>query len=162
MIEIFQAETPEQIEDARKLFREYEKWLNIDLCFQGFEEELANLPGKYAKPYGRLFLAFAGKEIVGCVALRKLAENICEMKRLFVREDFRRFGLGKILIGKLIAEAGLIGYKKMRLDTLPEKMPRAVKLYESFGFRKTEPYYENPHAETLFLELDFNLQKHAR
>lgn len=155
MIEIFQAETPEQIEAAHALFREYEKWLALDLCFQNFEEELKTLPGKYAALVGgRLFLASVDGAIAGCAALRKLETNVCEMKRLFVRDGFRGLHLGKILIEKLITEARIIGYEKMRLDTLPEKMPRAVKLYQSFGFREIAEYYENPHAETLFLEVD--------
>jgi len=154
MITIKQAETAEQIEEIRRLFREYEKWLGLDLCFQGFEAELAGLPGKYAPPPGRLFLASVDGKTAGCVALRKLEEGICEMKRLYVRDKFRGHSLGKKLIEKLIAEARLIGYKKMRLDTLPDKMTKAVKLYESHGFRQISPYYHNPYGETFFMELD--------
>ena len=150
---IIQAETTAQIEDARRLFREYEAWLDVDLCFQSFEDELKKLPGKYAAPTGRLFLAFADEKIAGCVALRKIDDEICEMKRLYLREEFRGAGLGKKLIERLIEEAREIGYKKMRLDTLPGKMPRAVKLYESYGFQKIKPYYDNPHKETIFMEL---------
>ncbi len=154
MIKIVQAATPAQVEEARTLFREYEKWLDVDLCFQGFEEELAQLPGKYAKPNGRLLLAKVEKEFAGCIALRKINDGVCEMKRLFVRKDFRGLGLGKILIEKLINEARQISYHKMRLDTLPVKMPQAVKLYKTFGFYEISPYYKNPHDETLFLELN--------
>jgi len=157
MIEILQAETDEQIKETRRLFREYEKWLGLDLCFQGFEEELKNLPAKYAKPDGRLFLALMNGKTAGCIALRRLEKGICEMKRLYVRDEFRGLSLGQILIEKLIAEARLIGYEKMRLDTLPDKMSQAVKLYKSHGFTEIQPYYENPHNETLFLEL--NLKK---
>ena len=157
MIEILHAEAPEQIEQARELFREYEKWLGLDLCFQGFEAELAGLPGKYAKPDGRLFLAHVDKAAAGCIALRKLEEDICEMKRLYVRDKFRGLGLGKILVEKLIEEARFAGYKKIRLDTLPDKMAKAVKLYESHGFRPIPPYYPNPYGDTLFMEL--NLKK---
>ena len=149
---IIQAETAARIEDARHLFREYEAWLGVDLCFQSFEEELRDLPGKYAAPTGRLFLAFADGEIAGCVALRKIDNETCEMKRLYLRGNFRGAGLGKELIERLIEEARKIGYKKMRLDTLPGKMPKAVKLYESYGFQKIKPYYENPHKETLYME----------
>jgi ribosomal protein S18 acetylase RimI-like enzyme len=152
MIQITQAETPEQIEAARKLFREYEAWLGLDLCFQGFEEELKNLPGKYAPPEGRLFLANANGEIAGCIALRKLEEGVCEMKRLYVRDTFRGLGSGRILIEKLIEEARRIGYKKMRLDTLPDKMAKAVALYTSYGFQKIPAYYHNPYGETFFME----------
>lgn len=154
MIEIKQAETPEQIEETRRLFREYEAWLGIDLCFQNFKKELADLPGKYAKPSGRLLLISQENQTVGCVALRKINVEICEMKRLFVRENFHGLGLGKMLIEKLIAEAQIIGYEKMRLDTLPDKMPLALKLYKSYGFYEVPPYYNNPHADALFMELD--------
>ena len=157
MIETAQSESPEQIEEIRKLFREYENWLDIDLCFQDFERELANLPGKYAKPDGRLLLISVKNQSAGCVALRKIAEGFCEMKRLYLREEFRGSGLGKILIEKLIEEAQVVGYEKMRLDTLTDKMPQAVKLYKSHGFCEIPPYYDNPHRETLFLEL--NLKK---
>lgn len=151
-IEIIRAETPEAIEQARSLFREYEAWLGISLCFQNFEEEVANLPGRYAAPDGRLFLAFVDENPAGCIALRKLEEGVCEMKRLFVREDFRGRKIGIILIEKLIEEAKAIGYQKMRLDTYPAKMANAVKLYESHGFREIPPYYDNPHGEILYLQ----------
>ena len=154
MIEIIQAETAGQIEQAQKLFRDYEKWFGLKLCFQNFDEEVASLPGRYKSPDGRLFLAFADEKLAGCVALRKLEENICEMKRLFVRKDFRGCGIGKILIEKLISEAQTIGYEKMRLDTFPPKMSKAVELYNSYGFYEIEPYYHNPYGETLFMESD--------
>lgn len=153
MIKIFQAETDEQINEARKLFREYENWLAVDLCFQSFEEELANLPGKYAKPKGRLLLLAASEnETAGCVAFRAIDDEICEMKRLFVRKNFRGSGLGKKLIEELIADARNEGYKRMRLDTLSDKMPQAIRLYRAFGFREIAPYYETPLAETIFME----------
>ena len=154
MITIEQAETAEQIEEIRRLFREYEAWLGLDLCFQGFEAELAGLPGKYAPPSGRLFLASVDGKPAGCIALRKLEDGICEMKRLFVREDFRGHKLGNRLIEKLIDEALLQGYKKMRLDTLPDKMGKAVALYRSHGFRQIPAYYHNPYGDTFFMELD--------
>lgn len=152
MIKILQAETAEQIEQAQKLFREYEKVLDLNLCFQNFDEEVLNLPGKYGAPEGRLFLAFSGENPAGCIALRKLEDGVCEMKRLFVREDFRGQKIGVLLIEKIIEEAGKIGYKKMRLDTHPPKMGKAVKLYESYGFREIPPYYHNPFSDTLFME----------
>ena len=154
MTQIIPAETPEQIEEIRILFREYEASLGLGLCFQGFEEELSNLPGKYAEPDGRLFLAFVNKTAAGCIAMRKLEEGVCEMKRLYVRDKFRGHDLGKTLIEKLIEEARLIGCVKMRLDTFPDKMAKAVRLYASYGFREIAPYYHNPHGETLFMELD--------
>lgn len=152
MIEILHAETGEQIDETRKLFREYEAWLDLNLCFQGFEEELANLPGKYAAPEGRLLLAFSGENLAGCIALRKLEDGVCEMKRLFVRDEYRGQKIGIALIEKLIEEAQKIGYKKMRLDTYPPKMGKAVKLYESHGFYEIPPYYHNPYGKTLFME----------
>ncbi len=153
MIEIRQAETPEQIEAARTLFREYETSLGLDLCFQGFEDELLRLPGKYALPDGRLFLAYQDERLAGCVALRKFEDGICEMKRLFVRDKFRGQKIGIGLIERLIVTAREIGYEKLRLDTHPPKMGRAVKLYESHGFVPVAPYYDNPHDGVLFMEL---------
>lgn len=154
MIKIIQAETFEEIEAARGLFREYEAWFGMNLCFQNFDEEVANLPDKYASPEGRLFLAFSDEKLAGCIALRKLEEGICEMKRLFVKDEFRGQKIGVKLIEKLFEEAKNIGYAQMRLDTFPAKMGKAVKLYESYGFREIPPYYHNPYGETLFMELD--------
>ncbi len=154
MYKIVQAESPPQIDEVRSLFREYEAWLGLYLCFQGFEEELKNLPGKYALPEGRLYLANVDDDIAGCIALRKLGKGICEMKRLYLRENARGKGLGNMLIETLIEEARVIGYKTMRLDTYPPKMAKAVKLYESHGFRQIPPYYVNPHESVLFMELD--------
>lgn len=154
MITIIQAETPGQIETARLLFREYEAWLGMDLCFQGFEEELRSLPGKYAAPGGRLLLAYEDEKPAGCIALRELEDGVCEMKRLFVRDEFRGSGLGLRLVEMVIAEARAEGYLKMRLDTFPPKMGKAVGLYESHGFREIAPYYDNPHSGVLFMELD--------
>jgi putative acetyltransferase len=153
MLSIIQAVTPEQIDDARQLFREYEAWLGVDLCFQGFEAELAGLPGRYAMPDGRLYLAYSSGRLAGCLAMRKLEDGICEMKRLFVRNDFRGAGIGINLIERLITDARQIGYRKMRLDTLPAKMGKAVSLYESHGFIPIAPYYDNPNGGVLFMEL---------
>lgn len=154
MVKIYQASAAEQLENARELFREYEAWLGLDLCFQGFEEELRNLPGKYAKPEGRLLLVEADGRLAGCIAMRKLEDGVCEMKRLFVRDGFRGMRIGNSLIEWLINEARSSGYAKMRLDTFPAKMGKAVKLYESHGFREIGPYYSNPHEGVLFMELD--------
>ncbi len=153
MIEIVQAETFEQTELTRTLFREYEAWLGLDLCFQGFEEELAGLPGKYAEPDGRLLLAYSDGSLAGCIALRKLDDRTCEMKRLYVRSEFRGKSIGAKLIERLISDSRKIGYKSLRLDTFPPKMQAAVKLYGQFGFREIPPYYDNPHDETLYMEL---------
>lgn len=153
MIKILQAATVEEIESARTLFCEYEAWLGLDLCFQGFEAELASLPGKYAPPDGRLLLAYSDDKLAGSIAMRKLEDGVCEMKRLFVRDEFRGSCVGVALIDKLITDAREIGYLKMRLDTYPPKMGKAVKLYESHGFVEITPYYDNPHQGVLFMEL---------
>lgn len=154
MIKIIQAASDSEIAEAKTLFREYEGWLGLDLCFQGFEQELSELPGKYAMPKGRLFLAYSNEKLAGCIALRKLEDGVCEMKRLFVRDQFRGLGLGNLIIEKLIEEAKQIGYATMRLDTFPPKMGKAVKLYESHGFYEIPPYYENPYNGVLFMQLD--------
>jgi len=151
-LNIRHAESPEEIETVRRLFREYEAWLGMDLCFQGFEEELRTLPGKYAMPDGRLFLAFADGRPAGCIAMRKLEDRICEMKRLYLRAEARGLGLGTMLVEKLIEDARTLGYQKMRLDTHPPKMGKAVIIYESHGFYTISPYYANPHEGVLFLE----------
>ena len=151
---LLQAQTSEHLDQARQLFREYQVWLEIDLCFQNFERELSNLPGDYAPPPGRLILAYDGPELAGCVALRKFSEDICEMKRLFLREPFRGHGLGRKLIDAVVGEAKQIGYQRLRLDTLPPKMNDAIALYESYGFKQIAPYYENPVPGALFMELE--------
>lgn len=153
-MKIFQAETAADIEQAGVLFREYEAWLAVDLCFQQFEAELAALPGKYAAPDGRLLLAEIGEQIAGCAALRKIDAETCEMKRLFVRGAFRGSGLGERLAETLIEDAREIGYRKMRLDTLSDKMPAALRLYEKLGFHPIAAYYASPLASTVYLELE--------
>jgi len=151
-MELTQAETPEQIEEVRRLLREYEASLGVSLCFQGFERELATLPGEYAPPAGRLLLAFETGQAVGCVALRKLDDETCEMKRLYLRPEFRGKGAGRLLALAIIDEARKIGCNKMRLDTLPS-MREAIALYESLGFKRIEPYYPNPVPGAVFMEL---------
>ncbi|MFL6374090.1 MAG: GNAT family N-acetyltransferase, partial [Pyrinomonadaceae bacterium] len=138
-----------------KLFREYESWLGMSLCFQGFDEELATLPGKYAPPQGRLLLAYWAQELAGCIALRPFtASGVCEMKRLFVRDEFRGLRVGLHLVERVINDAREIGYSKMLLDTHPEKMGKALELYRSHGFAEIPPYYENPHDGVVFMQLD--------
>ena len=153
MLTFVQAISDAQIAEAITLFREYEAWLGLDLCFQGFEDELRHLPGKYAEPAGKLLVAYVDGELAGCIALRKLDEDVCEMKRLFVRDGFRGQQIGVQLIERLIADARETGYKQMRLDTYTAKMGKAVKLYESHGFCEIPPYYDNPHDGVLFMEL---------
>ena len=151
-MDIAAAETESDIAEARAIFREYETWLGMSLCFQSFEEELAELPGKYAPPTGRLYLARVEGETAGCIALRSLGDGVCEMKRLYLREAARGKGVGIALIEKIISDAVEIGYAKMRLDTYPPKMGKAVSLYEAHGFYAIPPYYHNPHEGVLFME----------
>jgi ribosomal protein S18 acetylase RimI-like enzyme len=151
--ELIQATLPEHIEQTRELFLEYAESLGFSLCFQSFDEELKNLPGAYAAPSGRLLLAQYDQQPAGCVALRKLEANICEMKRLYVRPAYRGKGLGRILVERVIAEARAIGYERMRLDTIASSMKDAVELYRRMGFKEIAPYRANPIEGALYLEL---------
>ncbi len=153
MTEIIHATTSQQIGIVRELFLEYQSWLGLDLCFQNFSAELAALPGDYAPPGGRLLLALHDARPAGCIALRKLENDVCEMKRLFVRPEFQSLKIGRALAERVIAEARGIGYARMRLDTLPV-MTRAHSLYAALGFREIPPYYDNPVPGTRYLELD--------
>jgi GNAT superfamily N-acetyltransferase len=152
-MEIFQARTVVEIEEVRILFREYETFLNVDLCFQGFEEELAGLPGMYAPPDGALLIAVGRVGTAGCIALRKLGKGICEMKRLYVRPAFRGLGLGRKQANSLVNTAIDLGYSTMRLDTL-DRLKSAMILYESMGFIVCDTYYENPLPGVVYWELD--------
>jgi len=147
------ATTPDDIQNARQLFEEYAASLGFSLCFQNFDQELASLPGKYSAPSGCLLLAYSNEQLAGCIALRQLDTDTCEMKRLFVRPEFRGARLGKVLVEAIIAEARAIGYKRMCLDTVPGQMDRAIGLYEAIGFRDVEPYYDNPVEGARFMEL---------
>jgi len=151
--QIFQATTDEHINAARTLFEEYAASLGFSLCFQNFDQELANLPGDYAPPSGRLLLAIEDDQLAGCIALRKLSDGVCEMKRLFVRPTHRATGLGRFLVASIIDEARMLGYTRMRLDTIPGKMDKAIALYQSIGFVEIEPYCKNPVEGAKFMEL---------
>lgn len=153
-MELIQARLEPELAAARELFREYSNWLQVDLCFQSFEKELAELPGAYAPPSGRLWLIFDEGKLAGCIALRGLGNSVCEMKRLYVRENFRGRGLGRLLAQRLIDEARRIGYERMRLDTLPGHMDRAIAMYRSLGFREIDRYYDNPYPTAMFMELE--------
>lgn len=144
--------TGDAIEEIKQLFIEYSQSLGVNLDFQNFETELNTLPGKYIPPSGALILALVDGKAAGCVALRKMDDDICEMKRLYVRNDYRGLGIGNKLISMIIEEAGKLNYSYMRLDTLPT-MKRAQELYKSYGFYDIEPYVYNPVTGTRFLEL---------
>lgn len=154
-LKLSQATSAAQLAHVRSLFLEYASSLEISLCFQNFEQELAGLPGRYAPPTGRLLLAQDGQQAAGCVALRQLSGNVCEMKRLYVRPAWRRKGLGRTLAVAIIEAGRELGYASMRLDTLAS-MKAAISLYESLGFRKIPAYYDNPSESAVFMELPLN------
>ena len=151
---IVQVNTDQEIQQARELFQEYEAAMGTTPCFQNFAQELAGLPGDYAPPSGRLLLATEDDRLAGCIALRRLGPDACEMKRLFVRPPFRGSGLGRRLVDAVVEEARKTGYTRLRLETLPGKMDSAISLYQSFGFTEIPPYTENPVEATKFMELN--------
>lgn len=153
-ITILPVTTDAEIKTARELFVEYGQSLGFSLCFQSFDQEYASLPGKYAPPRGRLLLAEVDGQPAGCVALRPLETGVCEMKRLYVRPEFRGLHLGRLLAETVINEAKLVGYQAMRLDTVEDKMQSAVALYRTLGFREISPYTVNPEASVIFMELE--------
>ncbi len=158
-VELLPVQSPAQLDTVRELFREYAAQLGVDLCFQNFEAELATLPGDYAAPGGALLLALVDGAPAGCVALRPLADvdyaNACEMKRLFVRRAFRRFGLGRLLAQQLMDLATQAGYSTLLLDTLDD-MEAARGLYASLGFEEIPPYYYNPIAGAHYLKAELD------
>lgn len=155
MIELTEARTDTDIEQVRRLFMEYAEGLGFDLCFQNFEQELALLPGDYSPPAGCILLARQHNQLAGCVALRGLDQDVSEMKRLYVRPGFRGKHVGIALAGAIIERAKQIGYRQMRLDTLPS-MKAAISLYQSLGFEEVEPYYDNPIPGVRYLQLSLS------
>ncbi len=156
-IRLIAADSPPLLDSTREIFRDYAASLAVDLCFQNFDDELLRLPGEYAPPGGQLLLAFVDGALAGCGAMRSLPDadyaNACEMKRLYVRPAFRRFGLGRMLAQALLDEAQRSGYSAMLLDTLDD-MEAARGLYGSLGFEEIPPYYFNPIAGAHYLKAD--------
>jgi GNAT superfamily N-acetyltransferase len=152
MTKIIDAHETPYIDEIRTLFLEYAESLGIPLDFQNFDQELAELPGKYIPPHGALLLAIDNSKSAGCVALRDLGDHVCEMKRLYVRQQWRGTKLGRTLAEAIIDRARTAGYMFMRLDTLP-KMERARQLYRSLGFYEIDPYRYNPVSGTSYMEL---------
>lgn len=154
-----QAESDDDVRQARLLFEEYAAWLGFSLCFQNFDKELAKLPGAYAPPDGRLLLASENDQVAGCVALRKIGDGTGEMKRLYVRPEFRGHGLGRALTETIIEAARELGYQRLRLDTLPGRMDQAIAMYRSLGFKDIERYYNNPYDAAAFMELTLDQER---
>ena len=152
MIQITQCQTDDDLREIRVLFGEYIESLGFHLSFQDVEAELAELPGRYSPPEGRLLLARHDGATAGCVAMKKLGEGVCEMKRFFVRPTFRGKGIGAALARAIVSEGRSAGYRSMRLDTVPS-MKSAINIYEGLGFRDAEPYVFNPVAGARYLEL---------
>lgn len=157
VISLRPAQFPEDLQTVRDLFLDYQAGLGIDLSFQGFEAELIELPGAYSAPAGSLLLAFVDDEPAGCCAMRPLYNtdhlNACEMKRLFVRPAFRGFGLGRLLVDRVLSDGQLAGYTTMLLDTLSD-METARALYQEAGFVEVAPYYHNPIPGAHYLKVD--------
>jgi len=153
-VTILDGDATEHVDSVRALFLEYASSLGFSLCFQNFDQELATLPGHYQRPEGRLLLARVRDSDIGCVALRRLEPQICEMKRLYVQPSMREHGVGRLLAAAAISAARDIGYTAMRLDTVEVLMREAVQLYRQLGFRPIGPYIANPLAGALYMELD--------
>lgn len=154
-VSIIEVETVDELIEARTLFQEYAVSLGSDPCLQDFAEELATLPGRYARPGGRLLLAMVDDKVAGCAALRSLDVETGEMKRVYVRPAFRGLGLGRLLAGRILDESRAAGYRRIRLDTLPS-MVGARRLYQVLGFREIAPYGDNRVAGAVFLELELD------
>jgi len=153
VVEFTHVDSAPEIDEIRRLFTEYGRSLNFDLCFQSFEQELRDLPGAYAAPRGRLILALVDGSAAGCVALKPLDGHVCEMKRLYVRPQFRGRQLGRALASRVIEEARAEAYQSIRLDTIAGTMDPAIALYRSMSFREIPAYYGNPVPNALYFEL---------
>ncbi len=153
MADLVRARSEKDLAQVAELFREYAEWLAMDLCSDNIEREVADLPGSYGPPDGSLLLVRQGGRPAGCVALRRFDDDKCEMKRLHVRPAFRRQGIGKALAAAIVAEARCLGYHKMRLDSVADRMAEAVSLYRALGFREIPPFGHHPEGCTLFMEL---------
>jgi putative acetyltransferase len=153
---IYQPTDFQGLQTIRAMFQEYADSLGLDLEFQNFSQELAGLPGKYAPPSGCILLAEVEDQPAGCVALRPLVDGACEMKRLYVRSQFRGLGLGRALAERIIQEARNLGYERIRLDTIPSRMGGAVSLYGALGFGNIPPYCESPFPDAMFMELSLH------
>jgi len=158
---IYQASSPDDIAQARELFREYADSLGFSLCFQSFDQELAGLPGDYAPPRGRLLLARYAADLAGCAALHPIDDEIGEMKRLYLRPAFRGKGLGRALTQRVLDDARAIAYRRLRLDTVEPVMKDAVGMYRKLGFYEIAPYRANPMPGTLYMELDLTTSPRA-
>jgi ribosomal protein S18 acetylase RimI-like enzyme len=145
------AANPDEMDAVRELFREYERRIGVDLCFQGFEEEVAGLPGAYAHPDGGIWLAIRTDRPIGCIALKPFGPGVCEMKRLFVRQEATGAGIGRALAERCVSEAREREFHTMLLDTL-DSMAAAQSLYRSLGFREREAYYANPLPGVVYME----------
>jgi len=154
-VSITEVTQPSELETARSLFQEYAACLGDDVCLQGFGKELAGLPGQYARPHGRLLLASVDDQMAGCVALRRLEPEVCEMKRLYVRPEYRGLGVGRELTQTITTESRAAGYRRLRLDTLPSMMS-ALALYRRLGFREIPPYGDNRAEGAVYLELQLD------
>lgn len=159
-IDVRVAQSGDDLDAIRSLFLDYQADIGVDLCFQGFEEELQSLPGGYAEPHGLILLASVDGTPAGCCAFRALVNsdhlNACEMKRLFVRRAYRGFGLGRMLVEQTLTRAQLAGYTTMLLDTLSD-MEAARALYEELGFVEVAPYYHNPLPGAHYLKVDLSV-----
>lgn len=151
MLILVDLEDHPHLDTVRELFEEYQAELGVDLCFQSFAEELRDLPGKYGPPNGKLYLVEIEGRAAACGALRDLGDAIAEIKRLYVRPEFRRIGMGRDLSVRLMEDAASLGYRRVRLDTLA-RLEGAIALYKQLGFQQIEPYNYNPEPDIVYME----------